>query len=262
MTEPAPDKPIDKLQLLLQKGERVLGTHRPNPPSVLAAARVQTAEFSEWRTQSLSFLTGLLGSNHVCTVDFEAQVKNSLVKDTQRGIGILRGVVEDLPEILRTTNTAKCSLEGSALSSLALICERFHLVASQLRARHDSRPTLKVEDEYDVQDLLHGLLWLNFEDVRAEEWTPSYAGSSSRTDFLLKRERIVIEVKKTRRGLGSKELGNQLTLDIAHYASHPDCKALVCFVYDPERRISNPRGIESDLSKNKPLTVKVFIRPT
>jgi glucan phosphorylase len=63
--------------------------------------------------------------------------------------------------------------------------KRFHLVARQLRERHNERSTLQIEDEYDVQDLLHALLKINFEDVRAEEVCPSYAGGSSRVDFLL-----------------------------------------------------------------------------
>ena len=43
------------------------------------------------------------------------------------------------------------------LDQLRLVCERFHLVSRQLRSRHDGRVTLDVEDEYDVQDLLHAM---------------------------------------------------------------------------------------------------------
>jgi len=75
---------------------------------------------------------------------------------------------------------------------------RFDKVAHQLRYRHADRPTLVINDEYDVQDLIYALLCVNFDDVRAEEFTPSYAGSSSRMDFLIKDRQIVIEVKKTR----------------------------------------------------------------
>ncbi|MCZ8227650.1 MAG: hypothetical protein O9249_00855, partial [Burkholderiaceae bacterium] len=53
---------------------------------------------------------------------------------------------------------------------------RFHAVAVQLRDRYSGRPTLDVNDEYDVQDLMHALLRLHFDDVRPEEWVPSYAG--------------------------------------------------------------------------------------
>ncbi|MBN2583095.1 MAG: hypothetical protein JXL80_08505 [Planctomycetes bacterium] len=101
------------------------------------------------------------------------------------------------------------------------LCTRFHLVCRQLRQRHQNRAALQVEDEYDVQDLLHALLKTEFDDVRSEEWTPSYAGKSSRMDFLLKDHGIVIETKKTRDGLADREVGSQLIDDIARYASHP-----------------------------------------
>lgn len=104
-------------------------------------------------------------------------------------------------------------------------------MARQLRCRYDNRETLTIEDEYDVQDLLHALLLLYFDDVRAEEWTPSYAGKSVRMDFLLKNENVVIEVKKTRLGLADKELGDQLIIDVDRYKVHPDCKRLICFIY-------------------------------
>ena len=127
--------------------------------------------------------------------------------------------------------------------------DRFHTVVRQLRHRYANRPALDISDEYDVQDVFHALLRLFFDDIRPEEWTPSYAGGSSRMDFLLKSERAVVEVKKTRPGLGAKEIGEQLSVDIVKYRSHPDCDCLICFVYDPEERILNPRGLEQDLSK-------------
>ena len=150
----------------------------------------------------------------------------------------------------------------STPQSLERICDRFHVVARQLRNRYDNRPTLEIEDEYDAQDLLHCLLMMFFEDIRREEWTPSYAGKSSRMDFLLKAEQIVVEVKRTRKGLGEKQVGDQLLIDIARYSEHPDCQHLVCFVYDPEGRIGNPIGLERDLTKTHgDLSVKVVIAP-
>jgi hypothetical protein len=148
-------------------------------------------------------------------------------------------------------------------SKIELICDRFHKVARQLRSRYNGRNTLEVEDEYDVQDLLHSILRIFFEDVRPEEWTPSYAGKATRMDFLLKDEKIVIEVKKTRPGLKDGQLGTELIEDITRYKTHPDCSQLICFVYDPEGRIGNPRGLESDLGcTHGEFPVKVFIRPS
>lgn len=153
-------------------------------------------------------------------------------------------------------------LESSAVDKVLLIINRFHQVARQLQARHGDRSTIEIEDEYDVQDLFHALLKLYFDDIRPEEYTPSYAGSASRVDFLLKDEQIIIEIKKTRNSLKAKEVGEQLIIDTQKYQAHSDCKTLICFVYDPEGKIANPRGIERDLSKDfNGLPVSVFITP-
>ena len=69
---------------------------------------------------------------------------------------------------------------------LEQLFNRFHKVARQLRTRHNDRNTINISDEYDVQDLLNALLQIFFDDIRPEEWTPSYAGSAVRMDFLIK----------------------------------------------------------------------------
>lgn len=148
------------------------------------------------------------------------------------------------------------------LDAIDQVVLRFHAVVTQLRSRHADRPTLDVNDEYDVQDLMHALLRLHFDDVRPEEWVPSYAGSASRTDFLIPAVDTIIEIKKTRSGLTAKAVGEQLIIDIAKYKKHPQCRRLVCFVYDPEGRIANPAGIETDLNNSeKEIEVRVSILP-
>lgn len=144
---------------------------------------------------------------------------------------------------------------------LEKIFSNFHKMAIKLRDRHEDRNTLDIEDEYDVQDLVYAILNLFFDDVRKEECAPSYAGKASRVDFLLKNEEIVIEIKKTRTNLKDKEIGDQLIIDIARYRAHPNCKKLICFVYDPEGRIANPIGITNDLEKNDKDFLKLYIYP-
>jgi hypothetical protein len=120
-----------------------------------------------------------------------------------------------------------------------------------------------VNDEYDVQDLMHALLTIFFDDIRPEEWAPSYVGGSSRMDFLLKKEGIVVELKKAGPRLGAKEIGEQLLIDIERYKAHPDCKILACMVYDPSSYVKNPRGLEGELGrKREGLTVRVIVTPS
>ncbi len=139
----------------------------------------------------------------------------------------------------------------SPLERVKFFLRRFHLFTKPLRERQHRRNIFKIENEYDVQDLLHAILKLHFDDIRPEEFTSSYAGKSSRMDFLLKDEKIVIEAKMTREGLKDGEVGTQLIDDIARYKTSPDCQSLVCFVYDPEGLIRNPTALENDLSKEE-----------
>lgn len=142
------------------------------------------------------------------------------------------------------------------------LCRRFPLFVSEYEKRYDGRAPFQLKDEYDVQDLLRSVLKLHFDDVRPEEWNPSYGGVQSRSDLLLKAERVMIETKMTRRGLRDKELVAQLSADHALYRQHPDCGTLVCFVYDPDRLLRNPTAIENDLTDpdSSPATF-VVIRP-
>jgi hypothetical protein len=157
------------------------------------------------------------------------------------------------------SSLAVVALPIDRLRDLAL---RFHGVVMALRTRYGGRATLDVSDEYDVQDLMRALLATLFDDVRPEEYVPSYGGGRSRTDFLLKKEQVVLELKKTRAGLADKQLGDELIIDSARYAAHPDCKTLVCIVYDPENRIINPSALQADLSGNKNgISVDVIIVP-
>lgn len=149
----------------------------------------------------------------------------------------------------------------SHMAKLHKILSRFHLVATQLTKRRSDkgtpRSTLAVIDEYDVQDLLFSLLRLEFDDIRAEVWTPDYAGGASRMDFLLREEKIIIEVKKTRDSLKDKALGEQLIVDKEKYKHYPGIQFLVCFIYDPDGYVENPKGLIHDLNSMSDDTIKV-----
>ena len=148
------------------------------------------------------------------------------------------------------------------VDALRKVCLRFHAVARQLRLRKDYRTTLEVEDDYDLHDLLCALLKLEFDEVGADEWTPPYAGGSTRTTLLLNRDHLAVVAKKTRSGLTTKELAEQVAADTAHYASRKPCAHLFCFIYDPEGRIGSPTRLETDLtSVSDSFTVDVLVAP-
>jgi len=186
-------------------------------------------------------------------------------QDASRAAVLYRSLRQAVSKVIESEHERRWQIHrGSrdALQLLRTVCTRFHLFARQLSSRRQNRETVEITDEYDVQDLMHALLKLHFDDVRPEEWTPSYAGRSSRMDFLLKPEKIVVETKMTRKNLDQKRVAEELTIDKDRYRKHPDCETLVAFVYDPEGRCTNPAALENDLSEESDaLRVSVIVAP-
>lgn len=238
------------MQSLILEGEAIMSESFSD--SLGFSEYVDNNRFDEWKRKSLMFVQDQYpGHPQLHTMEKHVLADNQAYH-CRAIISILKAFVEVQPKAVNLDY-------GRILTN---IFERFTIVAKQLQRRHDGRDTLVIHDEYDVQDLLNALLRMYFDDVRPEEWTPSYAGGSKRMDFLLKESEIVIEVKMTRKGLGDRELGEQLIVDIANYKQHKSCRCLYCFVYDPNGFIRNPRGIENDLmALDKVMPVKVFVRP-
>jgi hypothetical protein len=170
---------------------------------------------------------------------------------------------------LAITDAIRRNIEGGAVARrnavdlVVGLCRRFPAIVRELAVRYESRPPFVINDEYDVQDLMRALLRGLFHDVRPEEPTPSRGGVASRTDFLLKHEQVVVETKMTRPGLSQRQVAKELATDKEFYRAHPDCRTLICFVYDPGHRLGNPTALESDLSDlNGPLPTVVVVAPT
>ena len=178
-----------------------------------------------------------------------------------------------LPQAGVVTNGTNISIEPSPPSIarpsqvedvLKIIVKGLRRAMHPLTHRRKGSQPLSFGNEYDVQDLLHALLRPWIMDIRPEEFTPSYAGSSTRMDFLLPAHSLVIETKIVRDRSHAKRLGDELTIDIAHYRMHPSCKRLWCVVYDPETLITNAEGLISDIqgqhsSKGRQISVHMEI---
>jgi hypothetical protein len=195
----------------------------------------------------------------------QAAITHTQPADAARAAVVYHAVRRAVHERLQSTIAATWQVGRPTRDAVELVtnlCRRFHHFVRQMRVRHGGRASMQFADEYDVQDAMHALLRLHFTDVRAEEWTPSYAGRSTRMDFLLKPERVVIEVKMTRRGLTQREVISELTEDKERYRSHADCRALVCFVYDPTNLCDNPTALETDVSvRDGDFRVEVVVAP-
>ncbi|MCD4833974.1 MAG: hypothetical protein K8R31_09280 [Bacteroidales bacterium] len=271
---------IEKLDKRLEIGSELLRSEITNPKEL----KQSKGKFSSWddynrellkqsfdrpnndyhRDYSKAYLDIRYGFN---TPSFQALVNGhrSDIKKQQSRLKKIRNKVDLIGTkvILPTVTIQEKDETKIAIEKLKNLFSKFHRIAQLLRSRHNDRPTLIISDEYDVQDLLRALLKEHFNDVRDEDYVSSYAGSNSRVDFVLKNEKVVIEVKMTNEKLKDKEVGSQLLIDIGRYKNHPDCKILILFIYDKGDFIINKSGFITDLDKmsTNELIVKTFINP-
>lgn len=147
-----------------------------------------------------------------------------------------------------TRSSHRDSTKPNQINELLLILLKgLRRAMRPLAHRRKGAVALSFSTEYDVQDLLHALLRPWVADIRPEEFTPSYAGSSTRMDFLLPEHRLVLELKFVRDGNHARKIGDELIIDIAHYGRHPDCDTLWCVVFDPHHLLPNAEGLKNDL---------------
>ena len=256
-------KAIAILSELADAGERIKNLNYDSP------------EVAEWENKIESAILNIFDESHldkykrkfnrVYSLSIYGDNGSALQKyhreDVDTSVPFLKSLIDEIENFWAEDTVSDNSTNSTENNKIIQIIDRFHLITKQLRQRHDSRETLGVSDEYDVQDLFHALLKLYFDDIRAEEWTPSYAGSSSRIDFFIPELELAIEIKKTRKGLGNKEAKEQLAIDKDHYRCKENIKHLICFVYDPDGKIQNPRGFEKGLAQDGPLKTDVYVRP-
>ena len=207
------------------------------------------------------------------TGDFSTWINNGQTRLQAFGVSFLRADIDKLIPVTRTASpidkaatssagTTGVSTASGALADIVRLAERLDIVVRQIRQRHDGRSTLNVADEHDLQDLFHALVKIYFDDVRKEEWNPSYAGAASRTDFWLPELSAQVELKMARQSLTARALGEQIIVDIEKYKQRENCRTVICIVYDPDGLISNPRGLEDDLNKpRRDIDVRVMIVP-
>lgn len=209
------------------------------------------------------YSTWLMNCSQKLLRDFpDNPLTHDFVEMARKANGNFSSEYDKLIGILKSFEGIEVNKMGLTIDTLlSMVFNRFHKMVKSIRNRHANRETLVIKDEYDVQDLLQGVLRLFVDDVRPEDYTPSYAGGSSRIDFHLPEYDMYIETKMTRVGLTDRKIGEELLIDIGRYKN--SCSTLVCFIYDPKEMLDNPYGLIRDLEKlsTDDLTVKIYINP-
>lgn len=87
---------IDRLNQLIEAGEKVVATRIGSPPEVIAPASVDPGTFQQWRTSSLSFLTATMGTQGIHLIEFVSRCEHPYLNDAIAGLAILKAAKDDI----------------------------------------------------------------------------------------------------------------------------------------------------------------------
>ena len=96
MSKEIDKKYLERINQLLKKADKVKETHTPNPPGVLGGVTLNFDIFNEWKVSCKNLLEKLVGRDSSYYEDFIKDVKYAQISNVDLGIGILRGLNEDL----------------------------------------------------------------------------------------------------------------------------------------------------------------------
>jgi len=167
-----------KLDELILEGESIL--EKQWVIAITNEMCVDRARFVAWHAECLDVLRRVVdeGSSYIAALPTHYTVVHfNRAHSAMEVVNVLKKVRNGLESGFIVPEESR---SPATLPILDRLFCRFSGVARQLHSRRADRPGLEIKDEYDVQYLLHALLRIWFDDVRIEEWTPSYAGRSSR----------------------------------------------------------------------------------
>jgi hypothetical protein len=250
-----------------QLEDRMARFQEEPPPSPAEIAQVRR-EYREWHTRARRLLTGEAVTkfdDHRNGGAFNPGIQKFLDDPREESVlkaddgsfplgrwqvpfSNIRGRMEKQRSIIHD-NSPEETVAETVATDLASAFRRFPQFLATLQRRRPDWPIGEaITDEAELQVLVEALLRTLFDDVRPEDYVPSKGGGNSRVDFVLPEVGVVVETKMARASLTAGKLGEELLIDQGRYPKHPDCQAILAFVYDPGGRITNPRGIERDLT--------------
>jgi hypothetical protein len=133
-----------------------------------------------------------------------------------------------------------------------------------IKGRRKGHDLFKIEDEYDVQDILYVILKSIFPSLRDEDPIPKVGSKSTKIDLILRDQGILIEVKMIKvKDTSENDFIEQLKIDFESYHQCQWLTTLFCFVYDPYKKTKDKTNFY-DLNgvrtkNNKTFNIEVFV---
>lgn len=174
-----------------------------------------------------------------------------------------------LLEEIRETSLSKSSFTKfknlSAKEIIRQVLEEFgNSVKKITQTRRKGHNEFKINDEYDVQDLLYVILKPLFPNLIDEDPNQKVGGVSNKIDLVIREEKILIEVKMIKESdINEKKFIEELKIDIESYHSNPNLEFLFAFIYDPQNKTKDKQNfyqLNGDRKKNgKNFDVEIIV---
>jgi len=240
-----------EIRKLIEQGEDV--ARRFTQTNAYTTRFISGEPYQDWLSLATSFLQQNYPGNEE-TIRFGKIAQNANghgESKYQSLIAILRAFEKLPPQPIRK----------DIFVMLKEILENFKNFDVAIKKRYGERTTIIIRDEHDLQDALYAILKLFVDDIKKEEYVPSYAGGKSRTDFFMPDHKLIIEAKMTRTTLKDKQVGEELIIDFTRYKELGKADCLICFVYDRDTHLDNRTGLINDLERlsDDKMQMKVFI---
>lgn len=124
------------------------------------------------------------------------------------------------------------------------VCRRLSAAARVLANRDRNRPPYQINDEYDVQDLLHAVLRAHLRYAVTEEPLGKTGGArSGRVDLAVEDLAAIIEVKYARGPKDQVRLVDEFAQDVQLYVKWPHLQYFIYFVYN-SADLRDPEALE------------------
>lgn len=174
----------------------------------------------------------------------------------------VESIIENVILLLEDNIKSNSYISTDKMSILKDIFLNFHKFAQQLRVRQNGANPIYIGNEYALQDFVHAILRLHFQNVQNEVSLSEYCGKESRIDFVLKDERIGIEVKFASDNLIDSRLRHQVIEDKEQYIKSGQFDVIVFFIYDPQMVLNKPEVFYDIEEQTEKCDIKVVVAPT
>jgi len=200
------------------------------PLAILINTVLNTDAFNE--NEFNTVFEGILSANEI---DTQLQI---LLEDVSSALLQIRFVNKTADELVR-----------EVLNNFS------NAIQKMIKSRRKGHPEFKIEDEYDVQDILYVILKSIFSNLRDEDAIAKVGAKTTKIDLIIREERILVEVKMLKeKDTNETHFIEQLKVDFESYHECKWLRKLYCFVYDPYKKtrdISNFYDLNGDRSKGE-----------